>query len=53
MFSKGKTSVIEDCAASDFSQHLVQPSCWRLTTTTVTLTVVVQKEVRSFEVNEQ
>jgi len=44
---------MEDCATSDWSQHLVQLSCWGLTRTIVTLTVVEQEEVSSFDVHEQ
>ena len=51
MFWKGETSVMVDCATSDCSQLLVQLSCWRLTRTIATLTVVAQEEVRSFDVH--
>ena len=50
---KGESGFMEDCATADWSQHLVELSCWRLTRTIPTLTVVAQEVFTSPDVHEQ
>jgi len=53
LFWKGESGVMEDSATADWSQHLVELSCWRLAKTIPTLTVVAQEVFTSPDVHEQ